>query len=91
MVGLFRPEGAKKVQMCGCEKTGSFVPQAVGDATILRNPGNITGSVPITNYNFHPQAASDINDRETLIYPSGSITGQIKVNPKERTVYHNVV
>lgn len=93
MAGLFGPERSKNGhEGCGCEKSGIFVPQAVGDATITRNPGRVTGSVPITDYNFQPQAADDDgNGRETLRYPSGAITGQIKINPKELTVYHNVV
>jgi hypothetical protein len=89
MAGLFESGKVGKNRKCGCEKSGVFVPQAVGDGTICRNPGNVTGSVPITNYNFSPQAASD--ERESLSYPSGSITGQIKIDPKERMVYHNVV
>jgi len=74
----------------GVSKISEFVPQAVGDATITTNPGGVTGKVEITKYYpFKSQALED--DRETLKYISGSVTGSIPIGKKEMTVFHNVV
>jgi len=87
MAGLFEKSRNDEVKT---EKADGFRSQAVGDDTNLAFPGGVTGSVAITRYDvFRPQAAED--ERETIKYPSGSITGQIKINPKELVVFHNVV
>jgi hypothetical protein len=85
MSGLFEKLG----DGAAIGKIKGFRPQAVGDATVTPFPGGVTGSVAITRYNFQPQAAED--ERETLQYPSGKVTGQIPINPKELMVFHNVV
>lgn len=63
---------------------------AVGDGTILLNPGRVTGDVPIVRYDMKPQAMGE-DGRVTIKYPSGSITGSIPIDPKEMLVFHNVV
>jgi hypothetical protein len=74
----------------GMTKLSEFVPQAVGDATITTTPGGVTGKVEITKYYpFKSQALDD--ERSTLKYVSGSITGSIPIDKKEMMVFHNVI
>lgn len=90
MAGDF--ESGKLGNECNCGKRGTFVPQAVGDSTIPANPGQITGAVPITRYTryeFQAQAAED--ERVTVRYPAGKITGAVPMDPKEMLVFHDVL
>lgn len=91
MAGLF--ESGKVNRDCDCGKRGTFVPQAMGDATINNRPGDVTGSVPLTQYPaFGSQALEEAaEDRVTVKYPAGKVTGSVPMNPKEMLVYHNVL
>jgi hypothetical protein len=91
MAGLF--ESGKVTKDCDCGKRGAFVPQAMGDATINPHPGDVTGGVPLTRYTaFGSQALEEAaEDRVTVKYPAGKVTGAVPMDPKEMLVYHDVL
>jgi hypothetical protein len=91
----FRPESKVETAPCACNSgiPRGFSPQALGDAVITDDPGNVTGEVPI----YRPIPREMLMEPQAVVmqgipkYVPGDISDTVPFDRKTLLMYIGVV